>query len=237
MGAEPRHLAEVLAELASLTPDPFDVVELVQLACERAVEALDVDGAVITLTVDGSPLALVGAAGQSGAAETLLAIDLTPCSEAVATGRVVTFDHRFDAARFPEFSATAGPLGLRHSLAMPLRNGEQILGMLSLMRLRDQAFDEGIADGARQITEVVVARVLQAETLRAAMAVREQLEHALQARVVIEQAKGMVAAELGVSIDEALALIRTFSRSQHLRLADVSGDIVSRKLPMMLLRS
>jgi transcriptional regulator with GAF, ATPase, and Fis domain len=239
MGAEPRHLSEVLAELASLSAEPFDVHELVQVACDRAVEVLAVDGAVITLTVDGSPLALVAAAGQSDAAEMLLAIDRTPCAESIETGSVITYDHRrpSDAVRFPVFSTAATSVGLLHSMATPLRHGEGVIGMLSLMRLHDRPFDERSAQPARQLAEVIVAGIVHAEALRAAIAVREQLEHALKARVVIEQAKGMVAADLGISVDEALVLIRTFSRSQHLRLADVSGDIVSRKLPMMLLRS
>jgi GAF domain-containing protein len=237
MVAQPRHLSEVLAELASLPTEPFRVPELVQLACDRAVEVLDVDGAVITLTVDGSPLTLAAAAGQAGAAEILLAIDLTPCSEAVSTGQVVRYDHTIDRERFPVFSRTATDLGVLHSMALPLRHGDGVFGMLSLMRLHDRPFDEGSIEPARQLTEVIVAGIVHVETLRAAIAVRDQLEHALEARVVIEQAKGMVAAELHVSIDEALALIRRFSRSQHLRLADVSNDIVARKLPMLLLRS
>src|SRR5207244_5106312 len=124
-------------------------------------EALAVDGASITLTVDGSPLALVASAGQSGAAETLLAIDATPCAEAVATGEVVVYRHDRvgDAHRFPIFSATATDMGVLHTMATPLRHGEGVIGMLSLMRLHDRPFDEGAVEPARQLAEVIVAGI------------------------------------------------------------------------------
>jgi GAF domain-containing protein len=237
MGAEPRHLSEVLAELASLSAEPFDVHELVQVACDRTREVMGADGAAITLTVDGSPLALVASAGVVFGGADWMGVPDLPCVRAVTTGQIVTYDHTRDGGRFPVFSAKARKVGLLHTMATPLRHGDGVLGTLSLTRLHDRPFDDPAVEPARQLAEVVAAGIVHVEALRAAMAVREQLEHALKARVVIEQAKGMVAAELGVSVDDAHVLIRTFSRGQHLRLADVSSDIVSRKLPMLLLRS
>jgi transcriptional regulator with GAF, ATPase, and Fis domain len=236
MGAEPRHLSEVLAELASLSTEPFDVHELVQVACDRASEVMAVDGAVITLTVDGSPLALVASAGVVFAGDEWLTVPDLPCAHAVATGRIATFDHTRDGARYPVFATKARQVGLLHTMATPLRQGDGVLGTLSLTRVHDRPFDEHAVEPARQLAEVVAAGIVHVEAMRAAIAVREQLEHALEARVVIEQAKGMVAVELDITVDAALVLIRTFSRSKQLRLADVAADIVSRTLPMVLLR-
>jgi ANTAR domain len=59
----------------------------------------------------------------------------------------------------------------------------------------------------------------------------DQLQQALDRRVLIEQAKGVLIARMGVSADEAFALIRSTARSGNRRVADVAGDVIAGLVP------
>jgi GAF domain-containing protein len=234
---ERRRLSDVLAELASMSGEALDVAEMLQVACERSREVLDADGAVIQLSVDGVTLEVAGQAGAVGDATRCSEPPTEPCADILRTG----VSHALSAAvvdpRYPTYATSLREMGIASTAAVPLRHGEGVIGVLALVRTSGDDFVASIVDDAQHIADVVAANVVVDKTLRAALAVRDQLEHALQARVVVEQAKGMVAAELGVSINDALDMIRRYARAQHLRLADVAGDIVERTLAVTVLRS
>lgn len=236
MGAEPGLLSEALAELASMPVDAFDVTEMVHLACDRACEVLSSDGAIVLLTLDGVGLLPAGAAGAVGDIDALLAHEGCPCRVAMRRGEVVAFVEELGHDEFPDYAGLAVEAGIRRVLSVPLCHRGEVLGTLSMLRLSavDYSDDEVVA--GKRLADVVATNIVREQTLQAARATGAQLEHALRARVVVEQAKGMVAAELHVSIDEALECIRRFARRQHLRLTDVAADIVGRTLPIALLR-
>lgn len=229
-------LADALAELASLSVEPFDVAAMVHVACDRAVEVLDVDGAVLLLSVDGVTLDVAGQAGAVGDESRLAATPDRPCLEVLRTG--VPHVTSVDAVdqQFPRYPEALRAMELCATAELPLRHGESIVGVFAMIRVTGDPFDAMTVANGQRMADVVAASIVREQHLRAALAVSAQLEHALQARVVVEQAKGMVAAELGVSIQVALEMIRQFARRQHLRMADVALDIVERRLPIGLLR-
>ena len=73
--------------------------------------------------------------------------------------------------------------------------------------------------------------ILQERSLREAEAIAEQLRGALESRVAIEQAKGLVSERVGVNIEAAFELIRSYARRNNVRLRDVAHDIAARRLP------
>jgi GAF domain-containing protein len=236
MDEGPRLLSDALAELASMAGEPIDVAEMVHFACDRACQVLASDGAIVLLSVDGSRMEPAGASGAVGDIDGILRNEGFPCRAAMQTGSVVRYLQEEGHGEFPDYTADATAAGIHRVLSVPLRHGSGVLGTLSMVRLVPVDYDDAEVEAAQQLADVVAANILREQTLRAALAVTAQLEHALQARVVIEQAKGMVAAELAVSIDEALQMIRGFARRQQLRLSDVATDIVARELPVSLLR-
>ena len=230
MQEETRVLADALTELALLSADPFDVSELLHLATDRAREVLSADGSLVLLSIDGDGLHPAGASGHVGDVDAILETEGVPCRHSLRTGEVVFFDAERAGDQFPDYAALAAASGIKRVLSVPLKHAETVFGTLSVARRAPRDFDEDDASALRQLADVVTSSMVRERTLREALAVTAQLEHALQARVVIEQAKGMVAAELRVTVDEALDCIRRFARARQLRLADVAGDIVARQL-------
>jgi AmiR/NasT family two-component response regulator len=231
MQEEARVLADALTELALLSADPFDVSELLHLATDRAREVLTSDGALVLLSVDGEGLEPAGASGNIGDIDAILRTEGVPCRQSLRTGEVVIFDAERAADEFPDYAVLAAASGVKRVLSVPLKHGDTVFGTLSVARGVAVDFEDADAAALRQQADVVTSSLVRERTLREALAVTAQLEHALEARVVIEQAKGMVAAELRITVDEALDCIRRFARGRHLRLADVAGDIVDRALP------
>lgn len=232
-----RLLSDVLAEVASLSADPFDVTELVHLASDRACEVLACDGAIVLLSVDGRSLAAAGASSGLDGIERMLDLDATPCHVAMHTGTVTQFSTDDDTAEFEAFAAMASTYGILGVLSLPLRHKETLIGTLCLIRSSPMQFLPDTIDDAQTLADVIAATIIREQVHQKALAVTAQLQHALEARVIVEQAKGMVAAELKMSIDDALDRIRQYARSQHLRLTAVAEDIVRRELPIDRLRS
>ena len=237
MGVETRALAAALTELAMFAADPFDVSELLHLATERARDVLAADGSLVLLSLDGDGLQPASASGTVGDIDAILNTEGVPCRESLRTGEVVSFDVERAAEEFPDYASLAAAAGIKRVLAVPLHDAGTVFGTLSVARGVARDFDGDDVGALRQLADVLTSRLVHERTLREALAVTAQLEHALQARIVIEQAKGMVAAELRVSVDEALERIRRFARGRHLRLVDVAGDIVTRQLPVAALSS
>jgi GAF domain-containing protein len=184
------------------------------LATDRACEALGCDGAVIFVSVDGTNLGTVGSTADMLVREDLFGGQFaTPCHDALTTGEPATFAE-----------------------AVPLRHRDQTIGTLCVMRSSRRYFRSDTVTDARRLADVVTAGIVREHARRAALAVTAQLEHALEARVVVEQAKGMIAAELGTTVADALSLLRGYARSRQRRLADVAADVVNRQLSARDLR-
>lgn len=230
-------LAATLAELASLSAPPADVTEVVHVACERARAIFGVDGTVVLLSRDGTALEVAGSSGDVGDLERALSIAVAPCRIALVSGRIVAYRRESEESTYAEYTAAAAAAGVERVLSVPLRRDRGTFGTLTLVRLCAQDFTPWEHEAAHQLAGVVAAAIVHGEELAAARAATAQLEHALQARVVVEQAKGMVAAELGVSISAALEILRGFARRERLRLAEVSQLVVERELPMGVLRT
>lgn len=231
-------LSDALTELASVAADPFDVSELVHRASELACQVLASDGAVIFLSVDGSALETAGAsAGMPSIDDLLLGGAATPCHDALTTGAPVAFDADHVPERFADFAVIAARVSACSVVAAPLRHRARCIGVMCVMRTKGSPFSASLIDGAQKLADVVAAGIVRERAHRAALEVTAQLEHALEARVVVEQAKGMVAAELRMSIADALELLRAFARRNQIRLAEVATDIVSRELATVALLS
>ena len=230
MDEDRRLLSEVLAELASMAADPIDVVELMQLASDRACRALSCDAALILLTLDGESLAPAGSSRGMQNVDELLGLEATPCHESMMTGECIVYADDDVPERFADFAAFAGILGVRGALSVPMRHRDDVIGTLCLVRTQRRHFLSHTIEDARRLADVIAAGIIREQQHRAALAVTAQLEHALQSRIIVEQAKGMVAAELQVGIDDALDLLRRFARSRQQRLADIADDVVNRRL-------
>jgi len=150
-----------------------------------------------------------------------------PCRDAYASGEVVRVsDVRRESARWPEFSATATRLSVAGVAAIPMRLADQIIGSLNLYSTQPREWSDGDLAVASVLADVATSYVVNASKLRQQEQLSEQLQEALESRVVIEQAKGITAHQQAVSIDQAYQRMRRHARNNHASLRLVAEAIV-----------
>ena len=114
--------------------------------------------------------------------------------------------------------------------AVPLRIRTDVIGALNLFRGTDTPFTGAEMDLAQAMAEVAAIGLTQERALRERSLLAGQLQAALDSRVVIEQAKGMLAEYLNMTMDEAFTLLRNYARDHNRKLSELASDITGRKI-------
>jgi GAF domain-containing protein len=222
-------LARTFVELADNLVDDFDVVELLTLLADRCVEALDVAAAGLMLA--GPDGALRVMASSSEAMRVLELFELQaqegPCLDCYRTGEpVLSHDLTAGAGRWPRFAPEALQAGFRSVQALPMRLRGTVIGALNLFHDDEGPIEAADVELAQAFADVATIAILQHRAGLEAQLVNEQLQHALQSRIVIEQAKGMVAERTGLDMEQSFAMLRAHARNHNLRLADVADGVI-----------
>jgi transcriptional regulator with GAF, ATPase, and Fis domain len=225
---------EAFATLADTLAAGYDVVDLLQSLVETCAEALDVTAAgLLLLDPDHGTLDVVASTSEeTRTVETMqLSAEAGPCIECFETSKVVVVP---DITRVPShwsaFRDSALELGFAAVAAVPLHLRTETIGALNLFR--DQVGEPSPGDlrAAQALADVATIGILHERTVRAGDVLREQLQGALNSRVLIEQAKGLLAQTHDVGMDEAFALLRSYARERQRPLADVARALVERSL-------
>ncbi|KQR38422.1 MULTISPECIES: GAF and ANTAR domain-containing protein [Microbacterium] len=229
-----RRLLRTFAKLADTLVDEYDVVELMQQLADACREELDISAAGILLADQNGELELVASTSEAGTVvESLLLGSQGPALGSYESGSVVAvpdFDDLGSAA--DEFRRAARASGYTSMFVIPLRLRDKTIGTLTLLQAAGSEPSEDDLLVARALADVATIGILHERVLRETEILAEQLQHALNSRIVIEQAKGVVAYTAGVPIEDAFALIRDHSRSNSMRLGDVARQIVERRLTL-----
>jgi GAF domain-containing protein len=228
MGREAR-LARTLVELADTLVDDFDVVELLTLLADRCVEVLNVEAAGLMLAAPEGDLRVVASSSEEMRLVELFEIQSQegPCPDTYRTGEPsVNQDLTADNPGWSNFAPVALKAGFRSVHALPMRLRGVTIGALNLFRTLPGELDESDVLAAQALADVATIGILQHRAAIQAHIVNEQLNHALNSRIMIEQAKGMLAERNGLDMSEAFTWLRTHARSHNLRLADVAQAVV-----------
>lgn len=222
-------LVRTFVELADTLVDDFDVVELLTTLADRCVDVLDVAAAGLMLAASDGELRVV--ASSSDAMRVLELFELQaeegPCPDAYRTGRpIVNQQLTSPDDRWPRFAPLAVEAGFQSVHALPMRLRGQTIGALNLFRFGEGTLNEADVVAAQAFAHVATIATLQHRAAAEAQAVNDQLTHALNTRVVIEQAKGMVGERTGLSMEQSFNLLRSHARNHNRRLADVASDII-----------
>ena len=227
-------LVDAFAALADTLVAGYDVVELLQTLVDTCVALLDVDAAGLLLAgADSKRLDLMASTSEeSRLVETMqLAAEAGPCIECFETGTIVSVP---DIARgrpaWSDFSTRALEQGFRSMHAVPLRLRKTTVGTLNLFRTEAGELNERDTRVAQALADVATIGILHERDFRASDLLRQQLQVALNSRVVIEQAKGVLAHTHDVSTDQAFTLLRDYARSNRRPLAQVAQQLVERTL-------
>jgi GAF domain-containing protein len=231
--ARERRLAEVFVELADTLVEEFDVVDFLQTLTERCVELVDTDAAGLMLTDQRGSLQVVAYTDESARLLELFELQKAegPCLDCFASGRVIAnVDLADSASRWPVFVEAAREVGFALSHAVPLRLRRQVVGALNLFTVAPVRLTDDDLAVAQGLADIATIGLLHERALRDQVVLAEQLQTALQSRILIEQAKGVLSAQRGTSVGEAFRLMRSHARRTGARLTGVAEAIVAREL-------
>jgi hypothetical protein len=225
-----QRLAETFVELADTLVDDFDVIDFLQVLAARCVELLDVAAAGIMLADPGGSLMTVAASDERARLLELFEIqsDEGPCRDCYRLGAaVVNVDLEGARERWPQFTPQAISGGFRSANALPLRLRSQVVGSLNLFHAGTGGLGEAELRMAQALADAATIGIVHQRTIRRGEVVAGQLQLALTSRIVIEQAKGVLAERLRISPDDAFEVLRGAARSRNRLLSDLARDITS----------
>lgn len=226
-------LARTFVELADSLVDNFDVVDLLAMLADRCVEVVDAAATGLMLASADQELRVVASSSE---AMRILEVfeaqaDEGPCVDCYRSGEPIV-NLKIDEvnSRWPQFAPKAVDAGFRSVHALPMRLRGQTIGALNMFRVDEGQMDETDVATAQAMADVATITILQHRAAFDAQLVNEQLTQTLKTRIVIEQAKGVVAEHADVDMEQAFVRLRGHARNHNLRLADVSRAVSGKAL-------
>ncbi|MFF4121462.1 ANTAR domain-containing protein [Streptomyces sp. NPDC001714] len=230
--AREQRLVEIFVEVADSLVEDFDVIDLLQRLSARCVELLDVSAAGILLADAHGELQIIAASDEHTRLLELFALqhDQGPCVECYRTGTARTnidLTQPEATVGWPRFAARARETGYAATHAVPLRLRNRIVGALNLFQSTPQRLGYDDIALAQALADVATIAILQQRTLEQSHVENSQLETALTSRILVEQAKGVLAERWNTSVDDAFEVFRSYARSRRMRLSELATRIIS----------
>lgn len=224
MAADQR-LATVLAGLADTLRPDFDERTYAEDLARRAVGILEIDAALVLLTGEHGRISATAERTHVVGGRRAIAIEGPP-EEALRRGEAVGSPDLRSETRWPRFTLGAVDDGFAAAHAVPLRLREQRVGSLTLLWHGAGLLDERTCVIGQALADTAAAALMARRSLGAAQTLAGQLQTALDTRITIEQAKGILAARRGSNVDSAFEMIRSMARRHRRRIADVARDVI-----------
>lgn len=228
-------LAAAFVALADTLAPGRGILDTLQLLVENSTSLTAVVEAGIVLADADGTLHMAATTGKRVSDIELmqLATNSGPCFVAFTTGTNVEVDDiAASRDRWPEFADLAVAKGFRSMHAIPLRLRDQTLGSLNLFSESLGPLSDQDAVLAQAMADVATIGIVQDRMLTSHATINDQLLTALDSRVRIEQAKGLLAHRHDISVEEAFTLLRAHARRHRLKLNDVALDVVERRLDL-----
>jgi GAF domain-containing protein len=223
-------LSDTFVELADTMVADFDVIDFLHLLTDRAVALLGAAAAGVLLADPRGELRVAAASSEQAQLLELFQLqnDQGPCLECFRTGRPVTAAGLAgQAQRWPRFANAALAAGFVTVEALPMRLRDQVVGALNLFRAEPGPFQVADLRIAQALADVATIGLLHERNVRRRETIAEQLQSALNSRVVIEQAKGKLAERLSIDTDRAFTMLRDYARNTNQHLTDVARDFTT----------
>jgi GAF domain-containing protein len=233
--ARESQVVRVFLELADTLVADFDIIDSLTLLATRCVEILDTVATGILLADPDGRLRVMAASNEKARLLELrqLQNDEGPCIEAFASGDVVAHnDLRTAVTLWPRFTPYAVSAGYESVYAIPLRWRGNVIGALNLLKTRAGPLDDSDLALAQALADLATITILQATATRKARQREEQLQHALDSRIVIEQAKGMLGEHAHIDMADAFEHLRTHARNTNTKMTDLATGIVEGQLDL-----
>ena len=229
-----RNLSRAFVELADTLVTGFDVVDFLHMLTEHCVDILGVNAAGLMLVDRLGGLRIMAASEERAHLLELFQLQKNegPCLDCCRSGQaVVIADLDDEEERWPTFAPEARAAGFRSVNAVPMRLRDTMIGALNLFSSEVRGLGEADVRVAQALADVATIGILHERAASDAQALVAQLHTALDSRVIIEQAKGLLAERVKVELDQAFGLLRGYARRNNRPLAEVARDLVDGNLP------
>jgi GAF domain-containing protein len=224
------HLSDLFVDIADTLVDDFDIVDFLTSLCEHASLVSGADAVGIMLTDHRGELRFMAASNDAGRDLEMAQLQLGegPCLDCVRTKEpVINTDLALATDSWPKFAPSAIEAGFNSVHAFPMRLRSQAIGALNLFGISQIEFEPGEVRIVQSLADVATIGILQERSIARAEALTEQLQGALNSRIVIEQAKGALARIEGITVDQAFERLRERARSSRQRLVDIAAIVLA----------
>ncbi|MEO8696399.1 MAG: GAF and ANTAR domain-containing protein [Acidimicrobiales bacterium] len=234
MAFREQRLSQAFVELADTLVDDFDVVDFMTLLTERCVDLLGATDGGLMLVDSGGHLRVVASSSEQMRTLELFELQASegPCLDAYRTAEAVGADDAEAITRkWPAFSAHVLTAGYTSIYAVPLRIRSNVIGALNLFNTGQGPWDADNLKLAQALAAVATIGLLHHRAMDDSLMLSSQLQVALNSRISIEQAKGLLAGRLDIGTEEAFERIRRYARSHNLNLSAVATDLMAGTMP------
>ena len=229
-----QQLTHAFVELADTLIDEFDAIDFMHTLTERVVQLLDADAAGLIIADQRGQLQVVASTSQEARVLEVFQVQNDeggPCIECYRTGsQVVNLDVEQVGDRWPRFRQACVTAGFRSSHALPMRLREQTIGALNLYCADRSILSEDDVALGQAMADIATIGLLQERVIRQQEVLSEQLQNALNSRVLIEQAKGALAEREGIDVDKAFVRLRDHARRTHQPLTQVAKAVLDNRV-------
>lgn len=223
-------LAEIFVDAADTLVDDFDVIEFLETLTNHTAQVSRAASAGLLLSNPEGQLHYVASSAESVKLLELFQLQYRegPCLDCFRTGEpVVNADLGTADERWPYFAPQAVAAGYRSVHAFPLRHQRRVIGAMNLFSTDAGALEPQDARIVQSLADIATIALLQERTIRSGEILAEQLQSALNSRIMIEQAKGALARMHDIDVALAFELMRRYARSGHHRLVDVAESVLT----------
>lgn len=232
-------LSNAFVDLADTLVDDYDIIDLLSRLVNHSVDLLAAEAAAIMLAGPHGSLLVVASSNEEAELMELLQLEAEqgPCLECVRTGAPVSVpDVSDEAGRWPQFSAAVAARGAFRSVhALPLRLRGEPVGALNLFHRQPGPLPAAHLALGQALADVATIGILQERAIHRGEVVTEQLQTALTSRVIIEQAKGVLAQHGQLSMNAAFDRLRSYARRNNERLSEVARRVIEGELTAAVL--
>ena len=234
MGSREREVTRAFVQLASSLARGYDVVELLSGLTTDCAHLLDVASAGLLLADRRGVLHVMAASSERTRQLEVFQVQRAdgPCRDCYLDGTPVAApDLQEEIERWPQFVPAALEAGFASVHALPMRLRDEVLGALGLFGTTAGPLDPDDLSLGQALADVASVALVQDKVTSDQKTVNDQLQTALNSRIVLEQAKGVLAQQGSLPMEDAFAALRRYARDHNLRLTAVAEAVVHRRLP------
>ena len=230
MVPNPETLLDSLERFAAALTSGYGIGDVLHNLTEEMAEVLDLSGAGVTLVHDGQQRFVTAAVE---AIATLERVQETwqkgPCIDAVASAAPVAVPDLAaeDAgSRWPDYTIAAKTAVIQAVAGIPMLAEGAAIGAINLYDSQPRNWSPEDLRVATIFASIATGYLAHASSARQQQRTAEQLQQALNTRLIIEQAKGVLATQQETTVDEAFERLRKYAREHNARIHDVSRAVV-----------